>query len=88
VTGRRPFESAEAAVGWASFGRDLDHTAVPRSDRRMFHALSLDPSGVTAQGSVSSRLRSHTESRAVDRAGRPSQIPVSGYSFGRHLADA
>jgi hypothetical protein len=31
---------------------DLDHAAVPRSDRRMFHALSLDPSGVTAQDSA------------------------------------
>jgi hypothetical protein len=52
VASRRPFESTEAAVGWASFERDLDHAAVPRSDRRMFHALSLDPSGVTAQGSA------------------------------------
>jgi hypothetical protein len=30
----------------------LDHAAVPRSDRCMFHALSLDPSGVTAQDSA------------------------------------
>jgi hypothetical protein len=52
MTSRPPFESTEAAVGWASFGRIATMLPFRGSDRRMFHALSLDPSGVTAQGSA------------------------------------